>query len=51
MSEIEEYDQFIVGLQNKIYENPDMKYKVLLQGIIDSGCPYLKDKVKSILGK
>lgn len=51
MNEIEKYDQFIISLQNEIYENPDMKYRILLRGIKNSECPYLRKKIQGILRK
>jgi len=51
MNPLQEYDQFILNLQDEIAANPTMKYRILLREIKRSECPYLRKKIQGMSRK
>lgn len=51
MENIKEYDLFILDLKQRINVYPDKKWRIILQALKGTECPYLKKKIKNIYFK
>jgi hypothetical protein len=51
MDSIKDYDRFFERLQLRILLEPDKKYRLLLEAIRQTDCPYLKQKIKKLYAK
>jgi hypothetical protein len=45
MESIKDYDRFFERLQRRILIETDKKYRLLLEAIRQTDCPYLKQKI------
>ena len=48
MTTIQEYDDFMQNLDQKISQNPKQKQRILMSEIQHTACPYLQEKIKRI---
>lgn len=41
-----EFDQFLLKLNASMQKQPTKKYRVILEALRNSDCPYIKEKIK-----
>ncbi|WKN43009.1 hypothetical protein [Tunicatimonas pelagia] len=46
METMQDFDRFLLELHRRIEENPEQKWRILLQAQQETSCPFLKRRIK-----
>ncbi|MEM8967138.1 MAG: hypothetical protein AAGE93_12030 [Bacteroidota bacterium] len=48
METAQDFDLFLLNLHLRIEENPEQKWRILLQAIQEIDCPFLKRRIRQV---